>query len=251
MLIEYIRAVNKDWIARMSGPAAVILAFLGVYLDYIAKHGRAALWIAAAICFVITSYRVWGNEHKALLVEREKNLRPEIRGEIEEVHTDLILPEDMTFESDKSPFEGYLTIKARIVNIRPIPTTISVELWVQTAYGSSKTMKTNLDGLLFKRKLHEPGAFIRGTFVGHLTEDMSSLEAQGKFPLTIGNEREGWLRAIVLRAENPILQDVLSVTLEVKDAYGGTHNIISQRSQWRKTGEIITERERRIPKSGL
>src|SRR2546430_8585447 len=47
----------------MSGPASVGLAFSAAYFDYIVKHGRAVLWIAAGLCFVITSYRVWAQEH--------------------------------------------------------------------------------------------------------------------------------------------------------------------------------------------
>ncbi len=60
---EYFRAILKDWVARMSGPASVGLAFSAAYFDYIVKHGRAVLWIAAGLCFVITSYRVWAQEH--------------------------------------------------------------------------------------------------------------------------------------------------------------------------------------------
>lgn len=47
----------------MSGPASVILAFSAAYFEYVVKHGRAVMWIAAALCFIVTSYRVWSCEY--------------------------------------------------------------------------------------------------------------------------------------------------------------------------------------------
>jgi len=61
-LREYFKAILSDWVARMSGPASVALAFSAAYFDYVVKHGRAVLWVAAGVCFVITCYRVWARE---------------------------------------------------------------------------------------------------------------------------------------------------------------------------------------------
>jgi len=66
MLRKYLASLWADWVARMSGVASVILAFLAAYLEFIVKHGKAALWVTAAICFVIASYRIWAKEHQAL-----------------------------------------------------------------------------------------------------------------------------------------------------------------------------------------
>ena len=67
MLKEYFAALWADWVARMSGIASVILAFLAAYLEFIVKHGKAVLWVTAALCLIIASYRIWAKEHKAVL----------------------------------------------------------------------------------------------------------------------------------------------------------------------------------------
>lgn len=61
---EYIRAVYKDWVALMSGIASLSLGFLATFTEYAIRHARALLGIAAALCFVITSYRVWAQERR-------------------------------------------------------------------------------------------------------------------------------------------------------------------------------------------
>jgi hypothetical protein len=70
MLGKYLAALWSDWVARMSGVASVILAFLAAYLEFIVKNGRVALWATAAVCFVVASYRIWAKEHKALLAKQ-------------------------------------------------------------------------------------------------------------------------------------------------------------------------------------
>ena len=59
---EYIRAVYKDWVALMSGVASLSLGFLATFTEYAIRHAKAMLWVAAAVCFAITSYRVWAQE---------------------------------------------------------------------------------------------------------------------------------------------------------------------------------------------
>ncbi len=38
----------------MSGAASVILAFSAAYFEFIIRNGKAALWVTAAICFIVT-----------------------------------------------------------------------------------------------------------------------------------------------------------------------------------------------------
>jgi hypothetical protein len=64
MLRKYLAALWADWVARMSGAASVLLAFLAAYLEFVIKNGKAALWVTAAVCFIIASYRIWAAEHK-------------------------------------------------------------------------------------------------------------------------------------------------------------------------------------------
>lgn len=72
MLKEYFAALWADWVARMSGAASIILAFLAAYFEFIVQHGKAALWVTAAICFIIASYRIWVKKHAAVLAARAR-----------------------------------------------------------------------------------------------------------------------------------------------------------------------------------
>jgi hypothetical protein len=72
----------------MSGPASIILAFLAAYFEFIVKHGLAVLWVAAAACLLLTSYRIWSKERRELIAERVKNALPNITGRIKEVYFD-------------------------------------------------------------------------------------------------------------------------------------------------------------------
>lgn len=72
MLKKYFAAVWADWVARMSGIASIILAFLAAYFEFIVKHGKAVLWITAALCFIIASYRIWAKEHMAVLAAQAR-----------------------------------------------------------------------------------------------------------------------------------------------------------------------------------
>lgn len=73
----YLRAVYKDWVALMSGIASLSLGFLATFTEYAIRHAKAMLWIAAVVCFVITSYRVWAQERKKV-EELKSKLTPNL-----------------------------------------------------------------------------------------------------------------------------------------------------------------------------
>jgi hypothetical protein len=50
----------------MSGALGVLLAFLAAYFQWIANHGRAALWLCAFLAFLIASYQVWRKERQTV-----------------------------------------------------------------------------------------------------------------------------------------------------------------------------------------
>lgn len=59
----FLRAVYDDWLALMSGIA-------GVLLGAAAASGRGPLpdwtfWLAAALCLIVASFRVWRTQHRA------------------------------------------------------------------------------------------------------------------------------------------------------------------------------------------
>src|SRR5438067_2359980 len=62
--IRFAKAIARDWIARMSGGASVLLAIIGA----IGTVPSWAFWAAAVVCLIVAAYRVWLRECK----EREK-----------------------------------------------------------------------------------------------------------------------------------------------------------------------------------
>jgi hypothetical protein len=69
-LREYACAIYKDWVARMSGPASILLAFWAAYFPPARPVLQATLWLAAVLCFIFASYRIWVKEHNSLLAKQ-------------------------------------------------------------------------------------------------------------------------------------------------------------------------------------
>jgi hypothetical protein len=155
---EYLAVLYEDWMALMSGIAAVVLAFLYAYWSPPPEVVRTLLLIASLICLFIASYRVWLKERQARLkdqegwraeltqvqarleaekakvkseletentellsqleVEKAKNAKPEIIGNIQEI----LINDTHTVEGKR--VGAYVTIGVAIVNARPIPTRV-------------------------------------------------------------------------------------------------------------------------------
>ena len=63
-LWEYLRALWSDLVARLSGIASVILTAIGATR----KAGLPSwtFWVAAAVCFIFASFRVWLKQYQAV-----------------------------------------------------------------------------------------------------------------------------------------------------------------------------------------
>jgi hypothetical protein len=59
----------------MSGGIGVVLAFAAAYFEWVARNGKTALWVAAAVAFFIAGYRAWLQERRKLEAERNQNSR--------------------------------------------------------------------------------------------------------------------------------------------------------------------------------
>jgi hypothetical protein len=69
---NYLKALSTDWVALMSSLASLVLTFIPLMSD--AKRVPDwTYWLAAAICLIVASYRVWLKEHRALIAERAKS----------------------------------------------------------------------------------------------------------------------------------------------------------------------------------
>jgi hypothetical protein len=108
----------KDWVALMSGGASIVAAFLAAYFQIVADNPKSLLWAVSGICLVMTTYRVWVDEHRALLDEMAKNARPKISGAIHKVK---VSPH--TFSIPASP-KSVIGMEVHIYNERPVSTTL-------------------------------------------------------------------------------------------------------------------------------
>ena len=70
---EFLLAFGQDWVTLMSGIASVALTIIGVAKKW-EKVPNWAFWLAASVCFVFASARVWTVQHRAR-VELE-SIRP-------------------------------------------------------------------------------------------------------------------------------------------------------------------------------
>jgi hypothetical protein len=60
---QFFWAIWEDWVARMSGPASVILTFAAVIFGWDSAASAWWLWAAALVCLAFTFYRVWQKEY--------------------------------------------------------------------------------------------------------------------------------------------------------------------------------------------
>jgi hypothetical protein len=213
-------------VARITAHRNQVLAFLEVHwpeaVERFERHGTRGLEELLAEC-----------------LKEDDKTRPNIKGEITEVFDQWAVAVDQPAD-DESALEYFFTLNARIVNRTAVPTTLRFELWVQASHANCKTNHSSLANLLIKRTRHGTGLMVGISQVESIIEEMPHLELLCKTPLTMGDEREGWLRFVLPRANNPIRKDIESLTLVVKDSYDQEHRIFCPRSQWRKEGELVT-----------
>ena len=84
MLRGYFAALFHNWMGKMSGPFSVILLFLPIIFPRFFADSKAlttAIWIAAAICFMVANFSAWRYEHDRYIAEVSKNQKPEIIGQ--------------------------------------------------------------------------------------------------------------------------------------------------------------------------
>jgi len=75
---DFIYAVGRDWLARMSGPLSVPAAILALWLSN--DTAKIILGLTAFICLLVTAYRVWKTEHDRVVEHdvRKRQLLDEI-----------------------------------------------------------------------------------------------------------------------------------------------------------------------------
>lgn len=92
-ILEYLRAYVTDWFSGMSGGMSVILTFWTILWAPENPGLRTGLWLASALCFIASSYRVWSKERSK--VERLRKQTDfevnQIVKEFDEIRANILL----------------------------------------------------------------------------------------------------------------------------------------------------------------
>ncbi len=88
---EFFGTIWEDWSTRMSGSLSVPFTFLALFVGN--QYAKALFGCLAMLGIAFTVYKVWARERRAVVAMYEelqgeiaKHARPEIQGEIREVH---------------------------------------------------------------------------------------------------------------------------------------------------------------------
>jgi hypothetical protein len=110
-LREYIAALSNDWMALMSGVGSVLLAFWAAFFppqDF--QAARVLLFLCAAACFAVSSYRIWSAEYQRRLRFEDLYCKPRVA---------------LTFLADQPGFvapktirdKHYRVLRVRVTNV--------------------------------------------------------------------------------------------------------------------------------------
>jgi len=129
---EYLSSLLADWKGLMSGVASIVCAFWAAYDPPTGGKAKALLWLAAGVCLIFASYRIWLTERRRRSVAEAKLGRPLLTGFFQDISTSYYF-EPVNENSYRWP-EEFLeaqritgTIYAfvvRILNDSPVPTTL-------------------------------------------------------------------------------------------------------------------------------
>jgi hypothetical protein len=238
--VLYLTALWKHWWALMS---CAVFTGIAIYVAATNKGNGWLLWalvIASILLFIWASFLAWQDEHRAMLSERSKNEKPDIRGEIREFYA--------VTDRGSAP-EGcdcFAILKVYLVNHSQTASTIKDYALSMTTNGGltyhsvAKLSTSTWD--LAKDSVTRHG-FATGTRqIQERPFDLSTSVAMA-FPLQRGDGKEGWLAfCIKVDGKEDENLEALNVILTLTDALGNQHNITGT-SPWKNTGIIIEHEE--------
>lgn len=73
MIGAFLKAISRDWAARMTGPLSLVLLFIPILApQFTAAHlgNNALVWLLAFVCLAVSTYRAWLLEHRARIAEK-------------------------------------------------------------------------------------------------------------------------------------------------------------------------------------
>ena len=161
----------------------------------------------------------------AVLKQVVAEKRPVLKGSIEQVYMKAYLPEQLLGGS-RCDLEVF--VKATVLNVSDFPTTTrSFGLTVRDAYGMHESEYLG-EADKWRMESGNPIQDRFGQVIGSKYEQMSDLGADtGTAPLTLGVQREGWLRFKIVNA-NPRTVERGMFRLTAVDSFGTKHEIASR-----------------------
>lgn len=213
----------------MSGVASIILAFYAAYRPPTNQSAKVALWLAAAVCLLFSSYRIWLAERRRRDKAEAQLGRPLLAGFFQDIEASYIYDQEekgriLTF----SPTGTIYAIYVRIVNESPIATTLH-DFSLLVECGEQRHIAEHAEEAEepLERDKNLPVSAWALDQEKHLL-NLTTLLSTGK-SLTQG---EGISGVLVFRFPGHIAGDNLSggsvplfLTLGIEDAWGVTHLI--------------------------
>jgi hypothetical protein len=95
---DYLAAIWKDWLSRMTTIASLIFVVIGLAVR-ITEVGQARYWIAAAVaCYIVASFQVWKQEQTTIASLRSEiaSLKQAVEGLNQAEGVTTLTPEELT-----------------------------------------------------------------------------------------------------------------------------------------------------------
>jgi len=185
--------------------------------------------------FLVGSFLAWREQHRLVLAEQAKNARPEIKGEIKELHV------EHEWGGTPPNCDCFVVLRAHLVNYSPAVSTIkdyrlSVTSESGSVYSSSSKLSTYF-WQLAKEPVRQYDFTVGTRIIREEIPDLSRLLAT--VPLERGHGKEGWL-AFCMKSQRTEDENMKpkAARLTMIDAFGGEHRVECS-SPWETSGTIV------------
>jgi len=244
-VLTFLRLFFREWSLAMVGPLSI--PFLIISAFFSGTAGVTVL-ILSTLCLYVGVWAVWKKERiakhvkaSALLNEQNKNSRPDIGIEIQEVYAEHIVRKDGI---SPNHLDEYFTIKAHLVNKgRPIAIR-QFKLYINFENSVKQASATPLSYLAFEYKRT---VVSKVTFLVSESETVQEpLTELSREHIEHGDNREGWLRFVLPEISGKQIDEIKGVTLWIVDAESNVHQTTANNEQWRQTGRLVNLEQQRF-----
>jgi hypothetical protein len=238
---DFFLAVYKGWVSLMSGIASVILGALVIFwgnkYELLRDNKTTFKWVAIA-CLALAVISVWIRKCKELDAERDKNAKPKIKVEIEEVYTEFTVNDTGKYPNYA---DWYFTLKVYVANSGTPASIREYAFDVITDKGTLPTVKTPLDHLLIQREQRQTPKWGIHYSKSETIQDSLCDVSVINLPLQEGEQRAGWLRFVLLDTTGIGLEEIKAIILHVIAHEGTRRSVTLNRTEWKRSGELVNK----------